>query len=65
MKTSLSKRQLHALISLSDRLCSLRNQFDDDLGTDVPLKDSSNGTVGSCLDCAVAALDTILQEYIN
>lgn len=65
MKTSLSKRQLHAILTLSDRLWSLRNQFDADLGTDVPLEDSSNGTVGSCLDCAVAALDTILQEYLK
>ena len=65
MKTSLSKSQLNSILILSDRLWHLRNQFDNDLGTDVPLKDSSNGTVGSCLDCAVAALDTILQEYLK
>ena len=42
----------------------MRKKFDEENGTDIELQVEGNGTVGSNLDCAVAAIDTILQEYI-
>lgn len=64
MKTRLNKKELATLISLSEKLWAMRKKFDEGNGTDIELKLRENGTVGSNLDCAVAAIDTILQEYI-
>lgn len=64
MKTKLNKKELATLISLSEKLWAMRKKFDQVNGTDIELKLKENGTVGSNLDCAVAAIDTILQEYI-
>lgn len=64
MKTRLNKKELATLISLSEKLWAMSNKFDEENGTDIKLQVEGNGTVGSNLDCAVAAIDTILQEYI-
>lgn len=64
MKTRLNKKELATLISLSEKLWAMRKKFDEENGTDIELQVEGNGTVGSNLDCAVAAIDTILQEYI-
>ena len=64
MKTRLNKKELATIISLSEKLWAMRKKFDEENGTDIELKLKENGTVGSNLDCAVAAIDTILQEYI-
>lgn len=63
MKTRLNKKELAALESLANKIWALRQKFDEENGTDVALRIEGNGTVGSNLSCAAAALDTILQEY--
>ncbi len=63
MKTKLNKREVETLRRLSNRIWELRKRYDEDEGTDIELQIKGNGTVGGCLDVAVAALDTILQEY--
>lgn len=63
MKTKLTKKEIAALVRLSDKIWKLRNQYDEENGTDIELQIKSNGTVGGCLSVATAALDTILQEY--
>lgn len=63
MKKRLNKKELAAIDSLADRISKLRQMFNEENGTDIPLQIEGNGTVGGCLSCAAAALDTILQEY--
>lgn len=63
MKTKLTKKEIAVLVRLSDKIWKLRNQYDEENGTDIELQIKSNGTVGGCLSVAAAALDTILQEY--
>jgi len=64
MKTRLNKKEIAAIISLAERVGKLREKYDEDNGTDIALQIEGNGTVGGCLGCAAAALDTIIQEYI-
>ena len=64
MKTRLSKKEIAAIISVSERVNKLYKKYDVEKGTDIELQIEGNGTVGGCLDCALAALDTIIQEYI-
>lgn len=64
MKTRLNKKELATLIKLSDKLWEIRNRFSEEDGTDIELQVEGNGTVGSNLSCAVASIDTILQEYL-
>lgn len=64
MKTRLSKKEIAAIMSVAERLGKLWKKYDEENGTDIALQIDGNGTVGGCLGCAVAALDTIIQEYI-
>lgn len=64
MKTRLNKKELATLISLSEKLWALRQRYNEEDGTDIALRIDGNGTVGSNLDCAVASIDVILQEYL-
>lgn len=63
MRRCLNKKDLATIISLSERLNAIRKKYDEEQGTDVELRIKSNGTVGSNLDCALASLEVILQEY--
>lgn len=65
MKTRLNKKELTAFESLANKIWALRQKYDEENGTDIALQIEGNGTVGSNLSCAAAALDTILQEYYN
>lgn len=65
MKTRLNKKELAAFESLANKIWALRQKYDEENGTDIALQIEGNGTVGSNLSCAAAALDTILQEYYN
>ena len=65
IKTRLNKKELAALESLANKIWALRQKYDEENGTDIALQIEGNGTVGSNLSCAAAALDTILQEYYN
>ena len=51
-------------MSVAERVNKLWKKYDEENGTDIALQIEGNGTVGGCLGCAVAALDTIIQEYI-
>lgn len=64
MKTRLSKKEIAAIISVAERVNKLWKKYDKENGTDIALQIKENGTVGECLGCAVAALDTIIQEYV-
>lgn len=59
----LTKREIMAIAKIADRIDVLRSRFNEESGTDVELQVKGNGTVGGCLDCAAASLETILQEY--
>lgn len=59
----LTKRELQTLCSIADKLNNLRWKYNEDEGTDVKLQIKSNGTIGGNIACALASLDTILQEY--
>ena len=59
----LTKRDLQILYSISDKLDKLRFRYNEDEGTDIELQIKSNGTIGGNIACALASLDTILQEY--
>lgn len=63
MKTKLNKREVETLRRLSNKIWELRKRYDEDEGTDIELQIKGNGTVGGYLSVAVAAIDTILQEY--
>lgn len=63
MKTQLNKRELAALISISNKIQGLRERFDEESGNDIELRIEGNGTVGEQLSIAAAAIETILQEY--
>lgn len=61
MKAKLTKKQVKQLNSIMFRLSKFSEQFEGE--TDVELRIFENGTVYSNLNCALASLDTILQEY--
>lgn len=60
MKVKLNKKEVASIAKLSERILKLRNYYETN---DVELVISSNGSVYSNLDAALACLDTILQEY--
>ncbi len=59
MKKRLNKAEVKALDSVMDRLDRLYKHFEE---KDVPLN-YGNHSVATQLSCALAALETILQEY--
>ena len=59
-KTRLNKKELAQICSVYNRICDLEKNFYDN---DIPLQIEGNGSVASNLSCALAALETILQEY--
>ena len=62
MKTRLNKREVELLLSLRDRIDSLRDRIDPE--DEIMLQVEGNGTIGGQLSCASASIDTILQEYL-
>ena len=62
MKTRLNKREVELLLSLRDRIDSLRDRTDPE--DEIMLQVEGNGTIGGQLSCASASIDTILQEYL-
>lgn len=60
-RTRLNKRELQQLESVYEKLCTIEKKFQDE--NDIPCQIEENGSVASNLSCALAALDTILQEY--
>lgn len=59
----LNAKQVRELEALFNRIDKVAKKYDEEEGTDVPLGIYGNGTVGSNLNCALASLETILQEY--
>lgn len=59
----LNAKQVKELEALFNRIDKVAKKYDEEEGTDVPLGIYGNGTVGSNLNCALASLETILQEY--
>lgn len=62
MKTRLNKIEVELLLSLRDRIDSLRDRIDPE--DKIMLQVEGNGTIGGQLSCASASIDTILQEYL-
>ena len=62
MKTRLNKREVELLLSLRDRIDSLRDRIDPE--DEIMLQVEGNGTIGGQLSFASASIDTILQEYL-
>lgn len=62
MKTRLNKREVELLLSLRDRIDSLRDRIDPE--DEIMLQVEGNGTIRGQLSCASASIDTILQEYL-
>ena len=60
-KTRLNKKELMQIYSVYERLCTIEKKYQDE--NDIPCQIEGNGSVASNLSCALAALDTILQEY--
>jgi len=59
MRKRLSKREIQALSSISERLVTMRDRIEEN---DVELQ-YGNGTASEQVSCAIAAIDCILQEY--
>ena len=59
MRERLNKREIRAIASLDDRIRKMAARMEEN---DVELH-HGNGSVESQLNCAAAALETILQEY--
>lgn len=62
-KTRLNKQELRQIYSVYCRLIEIEKKFQDE--NDIPLQIEGNGSVAENLSCALASLDTILQEYDN
>ena len=60
MRQRLTKQEVKSLKALQERINKIWDKFDD---SDVELH-YGNGSVESQLNCAAAALETILQEFI-
>lgn len=60
MRTKLTKREVEAIDKIDSRLCKIAEAMDEN---DVALH-YGNGTCATQLNCAIAALETILQEYL-
>ena len=59
MRTKLTKAEIHAIDSIEERLCKMAKKMEE---KDIELH-YGNGTVSAQLYCAIAALETILQEF--
>ena len=59
MRTKLTKAEIRALDSIDNRLRKMAEKMDEN---DCELH-FGNGTVATQLNCAIAALETILQEF--
>lgn len=59
MRTKLTKAEVKTLTSIQARLSKLADRLEED---DVDLH-YGNGTAASQVDCAIAAIESILQEY--
>ena len=59
MRQKLTKQEIRAIQSLDDRIRRMAEKMEEN---DVELH-YGNGSVESQLNCAAAALETILQEY--
>lgn len=62
MKTRLNKREVAILLSIRERIDSMRDKIDPE--DEMMLEIEGNGTIGGQLSCASASIDTILQEYL-
>ena len=60
MRQKLTKAEIQAIVSLDNRIRKMAEKMDEN---DVELH-YGNGSVESQLNCAAAALETILQEFI-
>lgn len=58
----LNKTQQEQLYNTYIKLCKLYDKYSEN---DIVLEIEANGTVAGNLSCAVAAFETILQEYWN
>lgn len=56
----LNKQELQQLTSIFNKLCKLEEHFQDN---DLQLQIEGNGTVRDNINCAIASLEVILQEY--
>ena len=59
MRTKLTKQEIKAIASIQSRLCKIADKMGEN---DCELR-YGNGTVATQLNCSIAALETILQEY--
>ena len=59
MRKKLTQKEVKTLDSMMERLCKIYHKIEDN---DVELN-YGNGTVASQISCAIASLETILQEY--
>lgn len=59
-KTRLTKAEVNQLVSIQTKLSLLQEKYEK-LG--LVCRIESNGTVADNLDCAIASLEVILQEY--
>ena len=60
MRQRLTKAEIQAILSLDNRIRKMAEKMEEN---DVELH-YGNGSVESQLNCAAAALETILQEFI-
>lgn len=60
MRTKLTQEEIRSIISIEQRLIKMAEKMEEN---DVELH-YGNGTVESNLNCAIASLETILQEFI-
>jgi len=60
MRQKLTKQEIQAIVSLDNRIRKMAEKMEEN---DVVLH-YGNGSVESQLNCAAAALETILQEFI-
>jgi len=58
-KRFITKREYKVLANMQDRLTKMQQRYDEEEGKDIELYD---GTVYGNLSCAIAALESILQE---
>jgi hypothetical protein len=61
MRQKLTKQEIRAIASLDDRIRRMAAKMEEN---DVELH-YGNGSVESQLNCAAAALETILQEFLE
>ena len=59
MRAKLNKQEVKALEAMMGRLCRIYDKLEEN---DSELH-YGNGTVATQVNCAIAALETILQEY--